>query len=114
MDENVDPAYVNAIRKRNRDIVVRAVGEPAVPSKSTLDQDILKWCEEKQFVLVTNNRKSMPPHLNDHLAEGRHIPGIITLSRKMSVGEMIEELIFLAEASNKDEFQDRIEHMPIV
>ena len=114
MDENVDPAYVNEIRKRNRDIVVRAIGEPAIPPKSTLDPDILKWCEEKQFVLVTNNRKSMPPHLRDHLAEGRHMPGIITLSQKMNIGDMIEELIFLAEAANDDEFKDQIRHMPIL
>ncbi|MGB7247421.1 MAG: hypothetical protein WBC73_00665 [Phormidesmis sp.] len=114
MDENVDPAYLNAIRKRNRDIVVRAIGDPAVPGKSTLDPDILKWCEEKQFALITNNRKSMPSHLSDHLVEECHIPGIITLSKTMSVGDMIDELIFLAEASNSDEFQDQIRHMPIL
>jgi Domain of unknown function (DUF5615) len=113
IDENVDLIYLTQIRRRNPDIVIRAVGGIAAPKKGTLDPEILKWCEEKQFVLVTNNRKSMPPHLNDHLAEGRHIPGIITLSKTMSIGEMIDELIFLAEASLEDEFLDQIEHMPI-
>jgi hypothetical protein len=113
MDENVDLIYPAQIRRRKPDIVVRAVGGIAAPAKSTLDPDILKWCEEKQFVLVTNNRKSMPPHLNEHLAQGRHIPGIITLSKTLSIGEMIDELIFLAEASLDDEFMDQIKHMPI-
>ena len=114
MDEHVAPLYVNQIRRRNSEIVTRAVGGMDAPPKGTLDPDILKWCEKKQFILITNNRRSMPPHLQDHLAEGRHIPGIITLSKTMSVGEMVEELVFLAEASEKDEFKDQIRHMPIL
>jgi hypothetical protein len=114
MDENVDIIYLNQIRRRNPNIVVRAVGSIAAPEKGTLDPEILKWCETKQFVLVTNNRKSMPLHLSDHLAAGRHIPGIITLSRTMSIGEIIEELIFLAEASLEEDFLDQIKHMPII
>nr|WP_293128835.1 DUF5615 family PIN-like protein [Microcoleus sp. bin38.metabat.b11b12b14.051] len=50
------------------------MGEPEAPSRGTLDPEILKWCEEYNFILVTNNRKSMPVHLTDHLAERRHIP----------------------------------------
>ncbi len=36
-DENVDPAYLNQIRRRNPDVVVLAVGELTAPSKGTLD-----------------------------------------------------------------------------
>lgn len=114
MDEHVSPLYVNQIRRLNPDIVVRAVGQMDAPAKGTLDPEILRWCEQKQFILVTNNRKSMPPHLRDHLAEGRHIPGIITLSKSMSIGSMIDELIFLAIAAEDDEFQDSVRHLPIV
>ena len=42
-DENVDPAYVNQIRRRNPDLVVLAVGELTAPSKGTLDPKILIW-----------------------------------------------------------------------
>lgn len=114
MDEHVNPLYVKQIQRLNPEIVVRAVGKIDAPEKGTLDPAILKWCEKKQFVLITNNRKSMPPHLNDHLVEGRHIPGIITLSKTMSIGDMIQELIFLAEVSEETEFKDQIRHMPIL
>ncbi|MDM8525395.1 hypothetical protein QUF80_18670, partial [Desulfococcaceae bacterium HSG8] len=29
--------------------------------------DILLWCETDNFSLVTNNRKTMPGHLKEHL-----------------------------------------------
>lgn len=112
-DENVDLVYMRQIRRREPQIVVRAVGEPGAPPKGTLDPEILEWCEVNQFVLVTNNRTSMPPHLTDHLKAGRHIPGILILSANMSIGAIINELIFLAKAVSDKEFQDQIRHMPI-
>jgi hypothetical protein len=41
----------------------------------------------------------MPVHLADHLAQGRHIPGIFQLNPNMSVGETLEELVLAAFAS---------------
>ena len=55
----------------------------------------------------------MPPHLKDHLAEGRHIPGILTLNKNMSMGQTIDELLMIAEAAFDNEFQDRIAFLPV-
>lgn len=77
LDENVDQVYKREYRKRNPELVMWAVGDPGAPRKSTLDPDILCWCEEHNFILVTNNRKSMPVHLADHIAQGRSVPGIL-------------------------------------
>ncbi|ELR96498.1 DUF5615 family PIN-like protein [Gloeocapsa sp. PCC 73106] len=113
-DENVDPEYVRQLRRRNPEILVRVVGEPATPLRGTLDPEILNWCEVTGFVLVTNNRRSMPVHLADHLVMGRHIPGILILNPSLSMGETLEELIVVAEASFENEYQDRIEYLPLL
>ena len=113
IDENVNPAYPNQIRGREPDIVIKVVGEPETPPRSTLDPDILYWCEENNFVLVTNNRTSMPLHLADHLAQNHHVPGIFILNPSLSIGENLEELILAAIASEEDEYQDRIVYLPL-
>ncbi len=113
MDENVNPSYQTQLLGRELGLVVWAVGDPGAPPKGTLDPDILTWCEEHGFVLVTNNRTSMPPHLAEHLTQGRHLPGIFILSPKMSMGEMIAELILIALVSEDDEYQDYITHLPL-
>ncbi|MFB2939012.1 DUF5615 family PIN-like protein [Aerosakkonemataceae cyanobacterium BLCC-F154] len=113
IDENVNPLYPNQIRRREPDIVIQVVGEPETPPKGTLDPEILCWCEDRQFVLVTNNRTSMPVHLNDHIALGRHIPGIFILNPNLTIGENLEELILAALASEDDEYQDRIVYLPL-
>ena len=113
MDENVDPVYRTQILRLEPELVVWAVGDEGTPQKRTLDPDILLWCDEHGFVLVTNNRTSMPPHLAEHLAQGRHVPGIFILNPNMSIGETIEELILIALASENDEYQDYITHLPL-
>ncbi len=113
MDENVDPVYQTQLLRLEPDLVVWAVGDEGAPLKGTLDPEILIWCEEHGFILVTNNRTSMPPHLAEHLAQCRHVPGIFILNPSMSVGETIEELILIAQASRDDEYQDYITHLPL-
>jgi hypothetical protein len=68
LDENVNPVLRSALLKRDAGLVVWQIGMPGVPEYGTLDPEILIWCEENEFILVTNNRKSMPVHLEDHLA----------------------------------------------
>ncbi len=113
MDENVDPVYTNQLRRQKPDLVVWAVGEPDTPVKGTLDPEILYWCEEHNFVLITNNRKSMPVHLTDHIAEGHHMTGIFILNPNLSTGQNLDELILLAEYSFNNEYQNQIIHLPI-
>lgn len=113
IDENVDPIYTNQLRRFNPNLFVIAVGDITAPPKGTLDPEILVWCEENGCILVTNNRKSMPVHLADHIASNWHIPGIFILSPKLSFGENLEKLILIAEGSFENEYQDRIEFLPL-
>ncbi len=113
MDENVDFVYKIQLRRREPDVVVRAVGEPGAPPKRTSDPEILCWCEEYNFVLLTNNRKSMPVHLADHITQGRHVPGIFILNSALSMGQNLDELILVAQGSFDGEYQDQIVNLPL-
>lgn len=55
----------------------------------------------------------MPVHLAEHLAEGRHVLGILILGVDLSIGENLEELILIAEAAFDDEFSDQIVNLPL-
>jgi Domain of unknown function (DUF5615) len=112
LDEHVHPEYRAQILRREPNLTVFIIGDPGAPAKGTLDPDLLRWCADNDSVLVTNNRKSMPGHLADHLADDHHIPGIFTLNSDMSIGETVDELILLAKASFDNEFRDNIIYLP--
>jgi hypothetical protein len=112
LDENVDAAYQEQLRRRTS-VRVWAIGDPGTPARGTLDPEILCWCEEHAFLLVTNNRASMPVHLAEHLAAGRHVPGILLFDRSERMGAILDDLLLIADASPEDEFRDRIIYLPL-
>lgn len=111
-DEHLSPGYAVQLTTRRPGLVVRVVGQGEAPVKETTDSDILRWCEAHGFVLVTNNRKSMPRHLADHLTQGRHVPGILTIRLKVGFGRLIQELADIADNAADDDFVDRIIYIP--
>jgi hypothetical protein len=113
MDEHVPPLYREQLLSVRPDLVVWRIGTVGAPPLGTSDPEILIWCESNNFILVTNNRRSMPVHLADHLSVGNHIPGIITIDLDAPIGIVVEELIIISEAALEDELRDRIEYVPL-
>jgi len=111
LDENVDTALLAALRRRAPDLVVWRVGDPGAPPFGTLDPAILLWCERFDFMLVTNNWRSMPSHLADHLAADRHIPGIFLINTSLGFSEILEYLVLAAVIAEPDEYRDQIQHL---
>ncbi|NJN99196.1 MAG: DUF5615 family PIN-like protein [Anaerolineales bacterium] len=89
------------------------VGQPNAPAKGTSDPDLLQWIEQAGYILVTNNRRTMPAHLQAHFEAGGHIPGILLLRRGVPLGPVIESLFLLWEIVAADEFQDQIIFIPL-
>jgi hypothetical protein len=113
LDEHIPLLYRTQLLRLAPGLTVWAIGDPGAPLYGTLDPQILAWCEEHDFLLVTNNRASMPQHLADHLAQERHIPGILVLNLEANIGQMLAELALIAGASHEDEYRDMILYLPI-
>ena len=96
IDENISPEYRTQLLNHEPSLTVLAVGDEGAPPKSTPDPEILVWCEQHQFNLITNNRKSMPRHRDDHLAAGHHVPGIFTIILEVPMGVIIDQLLLIA------------------
>jgi len=113
LDENLAPEWRNQLLRYQPHLMVWMIGDPLAPVPGTLDTEILVWCEEHQFLLVTNNRRSMPGHLADHLAGNRSVPGILTLRKNALMGRVIEDLLLIAEVGTGEEFRNRIRYIPL-
>ena len=113
IDENISPKYRTQLLNHEPSLTVLVIGDEGAPARSTLDPEILEWCEKNQFNLITNNRKSMPQHLSDHLAAGHHVPGIFTINLEVPMGKIIDQLLLIAGASDVDEYIDQITYIPL-
>ena len=113
IDENISPKYRTQLHNHESSLKVLVVGGEGAPARSTSDPEILVWCEQNNFTLVTKDKKTMRPHLDDHLKKGHHVPGIFTFKNKASMGLIIEQLILIAGASDEDEYMDQIIYIPL-
>ena len=113
IDENISPRYRTQLLRHEPSLTVMVIGDEDAPPKSTPDPEILAWCEHHQFSLITNNRESMPQHLEDHRAAGHHVPGIFTINLEVPMGKNIDELILIAGASDEDEYINQIKYLPL-
>lgn len=113
LDEHVNPRLRKTLKRMASDLVVWRVGDPGAPALSTTDPEILCWCEERGFSLVTNDRASMPAHLRAHLAAGRHIPGIFTLNPNLTLSQTADELVLIWRASEAEEYLDQLNYLPL-
>jgi hypothetical protein len=113
LDEHVNRAIQRQLRRLDVRIEVLAIGDPGAPPSGTSDPDILAWLEESGYILVTENRSTMPVHLSDHFAAGRHIPGLFWIRPGVGIGHIIEELYLIWFASEAKEYRNRTLFIPL-
>lgn len=113
IDENLSPQYPTQLRKHEPSLKVLRVGDEGAPASGSKDPDILKWCEQNNYTLVTEDKKTMRSHLDNHLSKGRHVPGIFTISTGIKWGTILDQLILIAGASFEDEYMDDITFIPL-
>jgi hypothetical protein len=113
LDEHVPLIIQAQLEQMEPGIRVYAIGEGIAPPKGTPDPAILCWVAAHGCMLVTNNRATMPVHLQAHLAQDRHVPGIVQLPRRMNISAILDDLLLIWGASLPNEFQDQIVYLPL-
>ena len=113
LDEHVSHAIVRGLELREPALQIFVMGGPGAPAIGTGDPELLFWIEERGCLLVTNNRRTMPIHLRHHLEAGNHVPGILIIPARPTIGEIIDELHLIWGASLPNEYQDLIVNLPL-
>jgi hypothetical protein len=67
-------------------------------------------CEKR--IVVTVDKRSMPVHFRALLKSGQHSAGIFIVRDRSKLEAVVEFLAAATYASDAEEWQDRIEHIP--
>jgi hypothetical protein len=113
LDEHVNPAIQRQLLRRSLDIIVRCVGGPGAPPKGTTDRDLLRWAADQRFVLVSEDRSTLPDCLRDQIADGRHSFGILWIRPGARLGRLIDDLYLIWQICDEAEFIDRGVFIPL-
>ena len=77
------------------------------------DPAVLAYAAEHDRILLSHDKRTMPYHFAAFLAEGNQSPGIMLVSRKVAIGQAIEALLLVWEASSHEEWRNLITRLPL-
>jgi len=112
LDESESPRLKAALLRFNPAIDVLRIGDPGAPSLGTPDPEVLRYLELSRRMLVTSNRTTMPAHIEAHWAAGGHLWGLLWVRPGIPVGQLARELHLVWEASEAEEWIDRLDWIP--
>ncbi len=113
LDEHIASAIQRQLQRRAPALDVLFISANGAPPKGTLDPDLLLWAEQHSFILVTEDRKTMPTHYEQHLNSGRTCVGIFWIRPGTSMGQVVEALYLIWHTCEAEEFINQTLWIPL-
>jgi hypothetical protein len=109
-DNDLKFAIVKAVRKREPAIDFASALESGLDGVS--DPELLKRAARDNRILVSHDRRTMLNHFRNHLAAGKHSPGLIIVAQGTAIGSIIEGIILFWAATDSQDWRDQAYHLP--
>lgn len=64
-------------------------------------------------VLITHDVTTITKYAYQRIEAGQYMPGVIEVSRRVSLGTAIDEILYVAEVCNHGELDGQIIYLPL-
>lgn len=110
-DENFSHDIVRGLRSRHP--FVDLVSAQDVGLSGADDPAALAWAAANGRVVLTHDVRTMAAFAHERVRRGLRMPGIFVISQDLPVGQVIEDLLLLVDLSADDEWDGRVEFLPL-
>jgi hypothetical protein len=110
-DENFNNDIVRGVRRRNPDVDIVRIQDAGLLEAD--DPVILEWAATNGRVLLTHDVSTMTRYAYDRVRDGKPMPGVFEVSRKVPIGTAIDEILLLAECSSEGEWEGQVRYLPL-
>ncbi len=111
VDENFNGRIVDGVRRNNPDLDLVRVQD--VGLRGADDPTILEWAAREGRVLLTHDVETMTRYAYDRVRRGESMPGVMEVGDRLPIRSVIEDILLLAECSNEDEWEGRVDFFPL-
>jgi len=102
---------VDGVRSRLPELDIVTVREAGL--RSLRDQLILEFASAENRILISQDVNTMREHGSARLRSGKPMPGLFLLPDTVPIGKAIDEIVLIAACSYPDEWNSRIEFLPL-
>ena len=110
-DEDFNNLIVKGLQRRQPLIDFQTTAE--VGLRGVPDPARLALAAGQDQILVSHDLATMPTHFTAFLESGHHSPGLFLIPKTVPIGEAIDALALIWEASSPDDWRDLITYLPL-
>lgn len=111
VDQNFNEHILEGLTRRVPGLEVLHVRDVGLAAAS--DPRILEWAATQGRVLLTHDRRTMPPFAYSRVAAGQPMPGVFLVSDDMPIGQAIDEVLLAVHCLSPDECKDVVKYFPL-
>ena len=110
-DENFNNDIVRGLLRRKPDLDIVRVQD--VGLKGAEDSVILEWAAKEERVLLTHDAATMTHFAYERVRAGLPMIGVIEVADDLPIGQVVEDILLLAEYSDRGEWESQVIYLPL-
>lgn len=109
-DEDLRGSIVRAVRRKTPTVEIDTVFEQGWSSAT--DKIVLEFAWQHRWIVISHDVNTMKAFAEQRIADGRGIHGLLLVPQRRPILPVVESLVLIAEASEFEEWRDRIVYLP--
>ena len=110
-DENFNGLILRGLQRERPELDIVRIQDTAVAGKE--DPIVLEWTAQQDRVLLTHDVNTIVGFAYDRVQAGLKMPGVLEISDQMPIGQAIEEILLIIEASFEGEWENQVRYIPL-
>ncbi len=110
-DENFNNQIVRGVLRQNCNVDIVRVQDMGLSGAD--DPTVLEWAAQQGRVVLTHDVATMITFAYKRIEAGLSMPGLFEVSRRVSIGLAIEEIMLIAECSIEGEWEGQVRFLPL-
>lgn len=110
-DENLHGRLVRALQRQSPRLDLVRINDAGL--RGADDPTVLEWAATENRILLTHDRQTMIDFAFDRVRQELPMPGLFVVDDDASFSLIVNDILLLNEASEQDEWSDRVLFLPM-
>lgn len=111
VDENFNNNIVRGLLRRAPNLDIVRVQDAGFSGAD--DPTVLEWAAQEGRVLPTHDVETITFYAYERIRAGQAMSGVFEVARNIPLGQVIDDILLLAEASDPGEWEGLIRYLPL-
>jgi hypothetical protein len=110
-DENLNYNILRGLLRRKADLNIARIQDVGLSGKD--DATVLEWAAKVNRILLTHDVTTITKYAYERINEGLPMPGVFEIKMSSPLGDVIDDILLLADYSYENEWEGKILYLPL-